>query len=70
MPIDDIQCCLSLGRRCKVLEAILGDQDIVFNSHASDWVIILQEFCVDVFGVFRILEIDFFECIAREITVL
>jgi hypothetical protein len=54
VPIDDVQRCLALRCSREILESIFRDQNIVFDSYSSDWVVILQKIFVDVFRIFGV----------------
>jgi hypothetical protein len=58
--IDDIQRRLAFRCCRQILKSILGDQDVVFDSYASNWVVVLQKIFIDIFRIFGVFKIDFF----------
>ena len=49
--VDHVEHLLALGRPRQVLVSVLGDEDVVFNSHSAHVPILVQHLLVDVLGV-------------------
>ena len=51
LAIDNVKQLLALGRVRQILIAVLGNQDVIFNTDAADVVVALQHILVDMLGV-------------------
>ena len=69
LPINNLQRLITLRYIPRqILIPILNNKDIILDPDAPNRVVLVEELCVDVFGVLGVFEVDFFKGVAGEIT--
>jgi hypothetical protein len=58
--IDDLQSFVAFRGRSQILVAVLGDKNIILNSHATNRIVFVEQVLVDEFRISSILQEEIF----------
>jgi hypothetical protein len=58
--IDDLQSFVAFRGRSQILVAVLGDKNIILNSHTTNRIVLVEQVLVDEFRIPSILQEEIF----------